>query len=138
MNYFENVKSNLQDHIRLLETLVKSSDNGINQKIKNHYEASKNINNSVNFEDPKKLKLLIEYVATESRGFGWSFPENNIEELCEDSFWEMKNKLKRIVGGMTVNERLYYFGYFQEFENIPSTHKSDKDRILQNLFVGEN
>lgn len=135
MSYFQRIKFDFEKHIESIESLVNSNINEISPKVKNHYDASKKTNSFLNSEDPKKLKLFIEYIATESRGFGWSFPENNIEDLCENSFWEMKNNIKNIVGGMTVIERLFYFGYLEEFEKIPQTHKSDRDRILQNLFI---
>lgn len=78
---------------------------------------------------------MIEYLNDEGRYFGWSFPENEKEETCENSFWNLKEKTKKLVGGMTGNERLFYFGYIDEFENLPSSHKSAKDEILRKLFM---
>ena len=126
------------NHIDFLKTLSDSNLNNINEKVRKHIETSNRTNNAIDAEEPDKLKILIEYLALESRGFGWSFPENELEKLCESSFWTMLDKIKNLIGGMTLNERLYYFGYSEEFEKIPVKHKSDRDRILHKLFVGES
>jgi len=105
------------------------------KKIESHLKRSVLINERIDKEEPQKLKELIEYLNDEGRYFGWSFPENEKEETCEHSFWSLKEKTKKLIGGMTGNERLYYFGYIDEFENLPSTHKSAKDEILRKLFM---
>jgi hypothetical protein len=140
LSYFEDIKSSLKDHINILRSISLINLNDISRKkIESHLKRSVVIsvviNEQIDKEEPQKLKELIEYLNDEGRYFGWSFPENEKEEMCENSFWNLKEKTKKLVGGMTGNERLYYFGYIDEFENLPSTHKSAKDEILIKLFM---
>lgn len=136
MSYFEDIKSILKGHIEIIKSISPINLNDSSQnKIENHFKRSVAINEQIDKEEPKKLKEFIEYLNNEGRYFGWSFPENEKEETCENSFWNLKEKAKNIIGGMIGNERLYFFGYLDEFENLPSTHKSAKDDILRKLFM---
>lgn len=131
MNYFDTIKSVLNDHILYLESL--STDN--DTKAKNHLEKSSKIDAFLSHETPEKMRDFIDYLSNEARGFGWSYPNNETEDLCEISFWNMHSIVKKLICGMSGNERLYYFGYLEEFEKIPIKHKSDRDRILSKLFM---
>jgi hypothetical protein len=132
MSYFKFIKAELQKHISLLKSIENDSQNS---KLENHLSESLRIDSELSYESPEKLKCFIEYLSKEGRNFGWSFPENRIEEDCENSFWNMKNQIKKLIGGMTVNERLYYFGYLGEYENLPINHKSERNNILVKLFI---
>lgn len=136
MSYLEDIKSSLKEHIDILKSISLINLNATSRKkIESHLKRSVVINEQIDKEEPQKLRELIEYLNDEGRYFGWSFPENEKEETCENSSWNLKEKTKKLIGGMTGNERLYYFGYIDEFENLPTTHKSAKDEILRKLFM---
>jgi hypothetical protein len=136
MNYFEEIKLGMKEHIDSISSIsLQDLTPTSRKKIENHLNSTLEVNIVVDNEDPQKMKKVIEYLEQEGRSFGWSFPENKKEELCEDSFWNLKNKLKKLIGGMTVNERVYYFGYHTEFENIPPNDKSAREEIFLKLFV---
>ncbi len=134
MTYYKEFKSLLRDHIDSLEKYV-SNFRMSSDKVRKHIELSNRTYNAFDTEDPVKLRIFVEYIASEARGFGWSFPENEFERLCENSFWEMHSKVRILIDKMTLSERLSYFGYSEEFEKIPEKHKSDRDRILHKIFV---
>lgn len=136
MYYFLQIKSFLKDHIELIKSI--STDNeseNSRRKIKTHLDSTVNVNETVDEEEPQKLRKIIEYLHTESRFFGWSFPENDKEERCENSFWELKQKIEKLVRGMTGNERLYYFGYLEDWDNLLPHQKSARDEIRIKLFM---
>jgi len=133
MSYFDTIKTSLKNHITFLELI--EVDENQNQKVDNHLKISLEIDKLLSAETPEKLKEFIEYLSQEGRNFGWSFPLNKSEDECENSFLNLKNQMKRMIGGMTVNERLYYFGYLDEFEKLPSKHKTARDNILEKLFI---
>lgn len=136
MSYFEEIKWHLKEHINCLESILKINPSEIeNNKIVNHLNETKLVNNMVVSDEPKDLKFFIEYLERESRKFGWSFPENKIEELFEKSFWELQEKIKKLIGGMSANERLYCFGFLEEFEKLPINHTSAREAILIKLFI---
>lgn len=126
----------MKEHLDIIHSISLEDLNQTSRtKIEMHINASINVNKAIDTEDPQKLKQLIEYLAMEGRGFGWSFPENPKEERCERSFWDLNDKMKQLIGGMTRKERLSYFGYLKEFENIPAAHKSARDEILLKLYM---
>lgn len=136
MRYFEEIKSAIKEHLDLLNSIsLEDLNQTSRKKIENHINFSVEVNINVDKEDPQKLKEVIEYLEIEGRNFGWSFPENPKEELCEESFLILKSKMKKLIGRMTGNERLHYFGYFNEFENLLPNHKSARDKILMKLFM---
>lgn len=136
MSYFEEIKSIFKEHIDLVKMIPLQDLNKTSQKkIESHLKSSSDINESVDREEPEKLKKFIDYLENEGRFFGWSFPENEKEEICENSFWNLKSRMQSLIEGMTGNERLFYFGYLDEFESITSTQKSAKDAILRKLFM---
>lgn len=136
MSYFEDIKSSLNEHIENLKTLSLVNLNVTSRKkIESHLNRSIILNNQIDKEEPIKLKNFIEYLNDEGRYFGWSFPENEKEEGCETSFWNLKKRSQKLIGKMTGNERLYYFGYIEEFEKLPTAHKAEKDEILRKLFM---
>ena len=132
MSYFITIKTELQNHISNLNSIRIDSKNS---KLENHLNQSISVYNDLSYESPEKLKRFIEYLSQEARCVGWSFPENAIEEDCEKSFWNMKNQIKKLIGGMTVNERLYFFGFLEEYEKLPSSHMSARNAILEKLFI---
>lgn len=136
MGYFEEIKSGLKDHIDYIKSISTEDLRPESvMKIARHLQSSIATNEIVDTEEPKKLRQFIDYLEKEGRSFGRSFPENKSEEACESSFWTFKDKMRKMIGGMTANKRLYYFGYLEEFENLSSTHKSAKDEILIRLFM---
>ena len=87
MGYFEDIKSSLKDHIDIIKSisLINLNDTS-RKKIESHLKRSVVINEQIDTEYPEKLKELIEYLNHEGRNFRWSFPENEKEETCENSF----------------------------------------------------
>jgi hypothetical protein len=132
MYYFENIKSNLKNHITFLEEL---ENIGENLKVKNHLIESRKVYEELSVESPEKLKTIIEFLSNESRNFGWSFPENEMEQNSETSFLKLQSSIERMISGMTLTERLLYFGFQEEYQKLETKHKSARDTILVKLFV---
>ena len=133
MDYFSDLKRLLDSHIANLKSIAPTEQ--LNKRIVQHLNRTIDVAKEIALQEPKKSRLLIEYLENESRTFGWSYPENLKEEKCEDSFWQLKNSLEIIIGSMTVNERLYFFGYLDDYEKLNPKHNSDKERIRRMLFI---
>lgn len=43
--------------------------------------------------------------------------------------------MKSIIQGMTVNERLYFFGYLDEYESLRTIQRSAREEIELKLFI---
>jgi hypothetical protein len=133
MTYYENIQNNLKAHLLILEKISERED--LPKKVSEHFDNTSQILNEIGGQKPENFRLLIEYINNESRRFGWSFPENSDEEQCETDFWKLKDSIKRIAQGMTVNERLYFFGYLEEYENLKPIQRSERENIELKLFM---
>jgi hypothetical protein len=133
MTYYENIKNNLKAHLLILEKISERED--LPKKVSEHFDNTSQILNEIGGQKPENFRLLIEYINNESRRFGWSFPENSDEEKCETDFWKLKDSIKRIVQGMTANERLHFFGYLEEYENLKPIQRSERENIELKLFM---
>ena len=100
-----------------------------------HLEKTNHILKIIDGQQPENYKQLIEYLNQEGRNFGWSFPKNTEEEKCETDFWKLKDSMKSIIQGMTVNERLYFFGYLDEYESLRTIQRSAREEIELKLFI---
>ena len=133
MTYYENIQNNLKSHLRILEKISERED--LPKKVNEHLDKTSQILNEIGGQKPENFRMLIEYINNESRRFGWSFPENSDEEKCETDFWKLKDSIKKIVQGMTTNERLYFFGYLEEYENLKPIQRSERENIELKLFM---
>ena len=133
MSYHKDIKKCLDIHIHKLESLAPEKQ--VSEKVIGHFEQTEKVLNNISRQRPEDYRLLIEYLDNEGRRFGWSYPEDKNEEACEASFWRLKDSIKEIIQGMTKNERLYFFGYLEEYENLNSKHRSDKEKIELKLFM---
>jgi hypothetical protein len=115
MSYQQEIKSILDRYIQTLENIDKKA---LHKKVIEHLAKTIQIKVLINEDRPENYRMLIEYLSQEGRNFGWSFPESTEEEICEKEFWKLEESIKSIVQGMTVNERLYFFGYLDEYENL--------------------
>jgi hypothetical protein len=100
-----------------------------------HLEKTNNILQIIKGHGPEDYRQLIEWLNQEGRNFGWSFPENLEVEKCEAEFWRLKDSIKRITQGMTANERLYFFGYLDEYEKLEPIERSAREEIKLKLFM---
>lgn len=133
MSYHRRIQNHLTIHVRNLESIGK--EEVLPEKVLRHFEKTIQILKIINGERPAYYKTLIEYLDQEGRNFGWSFPESTEEEKCEKEFWKLKNSMKSIIQGMTANERLYFFGYSDEYENLKPIERSARENIELKLFM---
>ena len=126
----------MQEHITAIQAIpLANIPSDSQEKILRHLAAAESANKMLDRETSEKCKNIIEFLHSESRSFGWSFRENPAEEVCENAFRIFEKRITRLVGGMSVNERLHYFGYLEEFEKLIRAHPSAGDEILRKLFV---
>ena len=110
--------------------------NGIRpKKVSEHLERIDEIILIIGGKQPEDYKQLIEWLNQEGRNFGLSFPENPAEEKCEVEFWRLKDSIKEIIQRMTANERLYFFGYLDEYEKLKPIERSAREEIELKLFM---
>ena len=133
MTYFENIKNSLKSHFEKINEIGLRED--LPKKVIEHFDRTSEILNEIEGNKPENYRMLIEYLNNESRRFGWSFPENPEEEKCETDYWKLNDLIKKIVKSMTINERLYFFGYLDEYENLKPIQKSERDNIELKLFI---
>ncbi|UBZ10712.1 hypothetical protein LDL79_00975 [Leeuwenhoekiella palythoae] len=89
----------------------------------------------IDSQRPEDYRQLIEWLNQQGRNFGWSFPKNSDEDTFETEFWRLKDSIKRITQGMTLNERLYFFGYLDEYEKLRPIERSAREEIELKLFM---
>lgn len=133
MSYYKDIENCLDIHLHDLESLAPKDQ--LSEKVISHFEQTEKVLNNITRQRPEDYRLLIEYLYNEGRRFGWSYPEDKDEEACETSFWRLKDSIKEIIEGMTGNERLYFFGYLEEYENLNPKHRSEKEKIELKLFM---
>ena len=133
MSYHRRILNHLTIHVRNLENIGKKE--AIQEKVLRHLEKTIQILEIIKGERPEYYKTFIEYLYQEGRNFGWSFPESSEEEMCEKEFWKLKESMKSIIQGMTANERLYFFGYLDEYENLKPIERSARENIELKLFM---
>ncbi|UII79168.1 hypothetical protein [Flagellimonas sp. CMM7] len=112
-----------------------SKENQLDQRVEDHLNRTTEVRKEIASQKPENNRNLIEHLDKEGRMFGWSYPENSDQEKCENLFWNFKNSIKSIVIGMTINERLFFFGYIEEYESINPKHISKRERIEEILFM---
>src|SRR6478735_7753950 len=122
MTYHKDIKKNIESYVQNLESI--GSRESLPKKVLNHFERTVQILNTINGQKPEDYKHLIEYLNQEGRNFGWSYPENLEEEKCETEFWKLKDNIKSIVQRMNVNERLFFFGYLADYDNLKPIERS--------------
>ena len=133
MDYHQSIQNALKIHITYLEQI--DDKEFLPEKVLEHLVNTIQTLGIIRKKRPKDYKMLIEYLYQEGRKFGWSFPENLEEEKCENKFWEIKKSIKSIIQGMTMNERLYFFGYLDEYEGLNSVERSAREKIELKLFM---
>jgi hypothetical protein len=133
MTYYRDIENNLKSHVRNIENI---SEKGVRpKKVTAHLNKTNEILQIIESQRPEDYRQLIEWLNQEGRNFGWSFPENPEEENCETEFWRLKDSIQRIVQGMTANERLYFFGYLDEYEKLEPIERSAREEIELKLFM---
>jgi len=133
MTYEEQIIQFLNSHIQNLMISKESSD--FPKKVDRHIDRTNKIHSIIKNQRPEDYRQLIEYLHSESRKIGWSYPENIIEENCEDSFRQLWNSMKNLIVGMTGNERLYFFGYIKDYDKLSLNLKSARNEIRLKLFM---
>ena len=133
MTYHEDIYNYLNSHVQNIES-IDSIDN-LPKKVIGHLDRTVQILKIIDGRQPENYKQLIEYLNQEGRNFGWSYPENAEEEKSETEFWKLKDSIKLIIQSMTANERLYFFGYLAEYENLKSIERSAREDIELKLFM---
>lgn len=133
MSYHRRIQNLLKIHVRNLENIGKKEV--LQEKVLKHLEKTIQILEIIKEERPENYKTIIEYLYQEGRNFGLSFPESSEEEICEKEFWKLKESMKLIIQGMTANERLYFFGYIDEYENLKPIERSARKNIELKLFM---
>ena len=133
MIYYQDIQNNLKSHVRNLESIGEKEK--LPKNVVSHLEKTNHILKIIDGQQPENYKQLIEYLNQEGRNFGWSFPKNTEEEKCETDFWKLKDSMKSIIQGMTVNERLYFFGYLDEYESLRTIQRSAREEIELKLFI---
>tara|TARA_R110002167_G_C12349861_1_gene622069 strand:+ start:61 stop:465 length:405 start_codon:yes stop_codon:yes gene_type:complete len=133
MTYYQDIQNNLKSHVRNLESIGEKEK--LPKNVVSHLEKTNHILKIIDGQQPENYKQLIEYLNQEGRNFGWSFPKNTEEEKCETDFWKLKDSMKSIIQGMTVNERLYFFGYLDEYEGLRTIQRSAREEIELKLFI---
>mgnify|MGYP005750159811 CR=1 FL=1 len=135
MNYHQDIEKNLKSHVRNIENIGEKETRP--KKVTTHLERTNEIIKIIEGQRPEDYRQLIEWLNQEGRNFGWSVPENSEEEKCETQFWILKDSIKRISQGMTANERLYFFGFLDEYEKLKPIERSNREEIELNLFTRE-
>ena len=132
MSYQQEIKSLIE---RYIQTLKNINNKILPEKVIGHFERTTEIKELINGEQPENYRMFIEYLNQEGQHFGRSFPENPEEEKCEKEFQKFKDSIKLIIQGMTANERLYFFGYLDEYENLRPIERSARETIELKLFL---
>jgi hypothetical protein len=133
MSYHRTIQNHLTIHVQNLENIGKKEV--LHDKVLRHLEKTIQILELIKGERPENYKTIIEYLYQEGRNFGWSFPESSEEEICEKEFWKLKESMKLMIQGMTANERLYFFGYLDEYKNLKQIERSARENIELKLFM---
>ena len=133
MNYHTEIEKNLDSHIIEIEKTVKEEKSS--DKLIQRLNETLSVRTDINGQRAEDYRKLIEYLYNEGRRFGWSYSEKRIEEKCETSFWNFSNSIKEIVQSMTKNERLYFFGYINEYEKLKPEERSKREHIEHKLFL---
>lgn len=133
MTYHQDIEKNLKSHVRNIENIGENETRP--KKVNTHLARTNEIIKIIEGQRPEDYRQLIEWLNQEGRNFGWSFPENPEEEKCETEFWRLKDSIKRITQGMTANERLYFFGYLDEYEKLKPIERSAREEIELKLFM---
>lgn len=133
MTYNRDIENNLKSHVRNIENI---GEKGVRpKKVNTHLEKTNKILQIIDRQRPEDYRQLIEWLNQEGRNFGWSFPENSEEDKCETEFWRLKDSIQRVVQSMTANERLYFFGYLDEYEKLKPIERSAREEIELKLFM---
>lgn len=133
MTYDVDIKKGFDSYIQTLEGFVQEAQP--TDMLRRHLQSALTVSKGIEVGQPENYRQLIEYIAQVSHDYGWSFPVNTIEEACETSFYSFRDTMERIIGGMTLNERLYFFGYLDEYENLKPIERSARERIELLLFM---
>ena len=133
MSYHRTIQNQLTIHVRNLKNIGEKEV--LQEKVLKHLEKTIQILEIIKGERPENYKTIIEYLHQEGRNFGWSFPESSEEEICEKEFWKLKESMKSFIQGMTANERLYFFGYLDDYENLKPIERSARENIELKLFM---
>lgn len=133
MSYHRRIYRNLKTHFQNLKNIGKKEI--LQEKVLTHFENTKKILEIVKGKKPIHYRAFIDYLYQETRNFGCSFPERIQEEKCEKEFWKFKESIRKIILEMNTNERLYFFGYFEEYERIKPIERSAREMIELKLFL---
>ncbi len=133
MNYHTTLEKHLNSHI--LEIKKAILEENPSEKVNEHLNETLSVKNEINGQRPEDYRKLIEYLYNEGRRFGWSYSENPLETKCETSFWNLNNSIKKIIQSITLNERLYFFGYLNEYEKLNPEQRSKREHIEHKLFL---
>ena len=133
MNYEEQIEQFINSHIESL--LVLEVNSTLSPKVSGHITRTKEIQKRIQSHQPKDYRHLIEYLSSESRMFGWSYPEDTVEEKCEDSYQQFWGNMRGFISGMTGNERLFFFGYLDDYDKLSLKMKSTREEIKIKLFM---
>ncbi len=133
MTYEEHIDQLINSHIEGLLAIEENST--LSSKVSTHITRTKEIQKRIQSKQPKDYRHLIEYLHSESRMFGWSYPEDTIEEKCEVSYQQFWKSIRELIGGMTGNERLIFFGYVEDYDKLSLKMKSAREEIRIKLFM---
>ena len=133
MTYHAEIKKHLVQHLYAIENSIKGNESS--DKATQHLNRTLLVLNEVELTKSDKQRIVVEYLENESRNFGWSFPENPSEEKIEDSFWGLKNSIEGIIKSMSINERLSYFGYLEDYKKLTPNERSAREHIERLLYI---
>ena len=133
MTYQQKIKKELQLYSQRLGN--NKEKEALSTNAQEHLDRTFQVLKIIEGQTPEDYRQLIEYLYEEGRRFGWSYSENSDEEKRESDFWRLKDRIRTIAQGMTVNERLYFFGFLDEYENLKPIQRSTREGIEVKLFL---
>ena len=133
MNYQQEIQKELQLYSQCLENNTEKEV--LSTNVQEHLDRTFQIQKIIEGKRPEDYRQLIEYLYEEGRRFGWSYSENSDQEKRESDFWRFKDRIRTIVEGMSVHERLYFFGFLDEYENLKPIQRSAREEIEVKLFL---
>lgn len=133
MTYHQDIANSLKSYVCNIENI---GEEGVRpQNVNTYLDKANTILHIIDRQRPEDYRQLIEWLNQQGRNFGWSFPKNSDEDTFETEFWRLKDSIKRITQGMTLNERLYFFGYLDEYEKLRPIELSAREEIELKLFM---